>query len=201
MREKTPMFQSLREAQATCETCNACELGQTRTRTVFAGGSPHAKIMVIGEAPGKDEDAQGEPFVGRSGQFLMKCFAQVGLEREKDLYICNTIKCRPPQNRKPTPAEKQACRPFLDAQIALIQPKIIVLCGATAVSSFLPHEKRTITQLRGQWFEEASGAKLMPVFHPSYLLRHHSLEAGSPRALMMQDLAEISRQLTTACFA
>jgi len=197
MREKTPMFQSLREAQATCETCNACELAQTRTRTVFSGGSPNAKIMVIGEAPGKDEDAQGEPFVGRSGQLLMKGFAEVGLEREKDLYICNTIKCRPPQNRKPTPTEQHACRPFLDAQLAFIQPRIIVLCGATAVSSFLPHEKRTITQLRGQWCKHGSGAMLMPVFHPSYLLRHHSLEAGSPWALMKQDLAEIKRYLTT----
>jgi uracil-DNA glycosylase family 4 len=117
------------------------------------------------------------------------------------LYICNTIKCRPPQNRKPTPLEKDACRPFLEAQIDFVQPKVIVLCGATAVSSLLPHEKRTITQVRGQWFDHASGAKVMAVFHPSYLLRHHSLEAGKPRALMMQDLAEISRQLTTACFA
>ncbi len=195
------MFKSLADAQATCESCHACELGQTRTRSVFSGGSPHAKIMIIGEAPGKDEDEQGEPFVGRSGQLLMKLFAQVGLERERDLYICNTIKCRPPQNRKPTPAEKKACRPFLEAQIALIQPKIIVLCGATAVSSLLPHEKRSITQVRGQWFDHASGAKIIAVFHPSYLLRHHSLEAGKPRALMMQDLAEISHQLTTACFA
>jgi DNA polymerase len=195
------MFKSLADAQATCESCHACELGQTRTRSVFSGGSTQAKIMIIGEAPGKDEDEQGEPFVGRSGQLLMKLFAQVGLERERDLYICNTIKCRPPQNRKPTPLEKDACRPFLEAQIDFVQPKVIVLCGATAVSSLLPHEKRTITQVRGQWFDHASGAKVMAVFHPSYLLRHHSLEAGKPRALMMQDLAEISRQLTTACFA
>ena len=191
------MFQNLIEAQATCESCHACELGQTRTRTVFAGGSPPAKIMVIGEAPGKDEDEQGEPFVGRSGQLLTKLFAQVGLERERDLYIANTIKCRPPQNRKPTQAEKDACRPFLDAQLAFIQPKVIVLCGTTAVSSLLPHEKRTITEIRGQWFEHASGAKIMAVFHPSYLLRHHSLDAGKPRALMMQDLAEISRVLSS----
>jgi DNA polymerase len=195
------MFKSLADAQATCESCHACELGQTRTRSVFSGGSTQAKIMIIGEAPGKDEDDQGEPFVGRSGQLLMKLFAQVGVERERDLYICNTIKCRPPQNRKPTPLEKDACRPFLEAQIDFVQPKVIVLCGATAVSSLLPHEKRTITQVRGQWFDHASGAKVMAVFHPSYLLRHHSLEAGKPRALMMQDLAEISRQLTTACFA
>ena len=195
------MFKSLADAQATCESCHACELGQTRTRSVFSGGSTHAKIMIIGEAPGKDEDEQGEPFVGRSGQLLMKLFAQVGVERERDLYICNTIKCRPPQNRKPTPLEKDACRPFLEAQIDFVQPKVIVLCGATAVSSLLPHEKRTITQVRGQWFDHASGAKVMAVFHPSYLLRHHSLEAGKPRDLMMQDLAEISRQLTTACFA
>ncbi|MCE2930079.1 MAG: uracil-DNA glycosylase [Vampirovibrionales bacterium] len=189
------MFQSLEDDKTTCETCHACELGQTRIRSVFSGGSPYAKIMVIGEAPGKEEDEQGEPFVGRSGQLLMKLFAEVGFEREKDLYICNTIKCRPPQNRKPTLAEKEACRPFLDAQIAFVQPKIIVLCGTTAVSSLLPHEKRTITQIRGQWFHHTSGAKIMAVFHPSYLLRHHSLEAGKPRALMMVDLAEISRCL------
>jgi DNA polymerase len=195
------MFKSLADAQATCESCHACELGQTRTRSVFSGGSTQAKIMIIGEAPGKDEDEQGEPFVGRSGQLLMKLFAQVGLERERNLYICNTIKCRPPQNRKPTPLEKDACRPFLEAQIDFVQPKVIVLCGATAVSSLLPHEKRTITQVRGQWFDHASGAKVMAVFHPSYLLRHHSLEAGKPRAMMIQDLADISRHLTTACFA
>jgi uracil-DNA glycosylase family 4 len=192
------MFQNLIEAQATCESCHACELGQTRTRTVFAGGSPHAKVMVIGEAPGKDEDEQGEPFVGRSGQLLMKLFAEVGLERERDLYIVNTLKCRPPQNRKPRQAEKEACRRFLEAQLAFIQPKIIVLCGATAVSSLLPHEKRTITQIRGQWFEHASGAKIMAIFHPSYLLRHHSLDAGTPRALMGLDMAEIRRCLVSS---
>ena len=186
------MFQNLAEAQATCETCVSCELGHTRTRSVFAGGSPHAKIMIIGEAPGQQEDEVGEPFVGRSGQLLMKLLAQVGLERSRDLYICNTVKCRPPQNRKPTRIEKEACRPFLEAQIAFIQPKVIVLCGATAVSSLLPNEKRTITQIRGQCFDHASGAKIIPVFHPSYLLRHHSLEAGKPRALMMQDLAQIA---------
>ncbi len=193
------MFQNLAEAQATCESCHACELGQTRTKSVFAGGSPLAKIMVIGEAPGKDEDEQGEPFVGRSGQLLMKLFAEVGLERERDLYIVNTIKCRPPQNRKPTQAEKEACRPFLDAQLAFIQPQIIVLCGATAVSSLLPQEKRTITQIRGQWFDHASGAKVMAVFHPSYLLRHHSLDAGTPRSLMRLDLAEIVSALGEKC--
>lgn len=194
------MYTSLTEVQHQCQDCTACDLSHSRTQVVFSAGNPHASCMIIGEAPGQQEDESGEPFVGRSGQLLMQFLADVGIHRERDVYICNTVKCRPPQNRKPTLAEKEACRSFLEAQIRWVRPKLIVLCGATAVQSLLPDEKRSITQIRGQWFERTlfeEAVKIMPVFHPSYLLRHHSLEAGKPRALMRQDLLEIKRQLAS----
>ncbi len=192
------MYTSLTEAQNKCHDCTACDLSHSRTQVVFSAGNPHATCMIIGEAPGQQEDESGEPFVGRSGQLLMQLFAEVGLHRDKDLYICNTVKCRPPQNRKPTTQEKEACRPFLEAQIRFVQPKIIVLCGATAVQSMIPDEKRSITHIRGQWFERRffeETVRMLPVFHPSYLLRHHSLEAGTPRALMKQDMQAIKIEL------
>ena len=126
--------------------------------------------MVIGEAPGAEEDARGIPFVGRSGRLLDECLAQVGLNRAEDAYICNLIKCRPPGNRRPTPAEIKACRPWLDQQITEVNPDILLVLGATAVATLL--ERRTpISRLRGQW-TEWDGRHVMPSFHPSYLLRN-----------------------------
>ena len=108
--------------------------------------------MLIGEAPGYYEDMQGEPFVGKAGQLLDRIFASVGLSRQKDVYICNTLKCRPPNNRDPLPKEKEACRPFLDAQIEILKPRIILLCGKVALSSML-NTTTGITKLRGKWFD------------------------------------------------
>jgi len=175
-----------------CKHCEACPLCKTRTNTVFSDGLPNSKLMLIGEAPGYWEDQKGKPFVGKAGQLLDKIFASVGLSREKDVYICNTIKCRPPENRNPLPEEKQACEHFLKAQIDLLKPKIILVCGNIALNTMLPQE-RGITKARGKWFDGPYGSKMMPIFHPSYLLRNDSREKGSPKWLMWQDIQEIKK--------
>lgn len=150
--------------------------------------------MLIGEAPGADEDNQGLPFVGRSGRLLSELLEQAELDEDEDLYICNVIKCRPPNNRKPTSDEIKQCRPWLEEQIALVNPSLVLLAGATALQAVLGI-KSGISKLRGQWHEQ-EGKAFMPVFHPSYLLRFGSRETGSPRALTLQDLREAKRRLS-----
>ena len=186
------MEQELEQIKAQCQSCHKCPLGQTRTNIVFSDGIPNHKMMLIGEAPGFNEDQTGKPFVGRAGQLLDKILASVGLSREKDVYICNTLKCRPPDNRDPLPSEKEACRSYLDAQLAILKPRLIILCGRVALTSFLTQEK-SISKIRGQWFDGPYGAKMMPIFHPSYLLRNQSKAVGSPKWLMWQDIQEIRR--------
>ncbi len=188
--------EDLEEVRGLCELCTNCSLAKTRTNIVFSGGVPNSKLMLIGEAPGYYEDQQGEPFVGKAGQLLDKIFASVGLSRNKDIYICNTLKCRPPNNRDPLPEEKEACRAFLDAQIEILKPRIILLCGKVALTSML-NTSSGITKLRGQWFEGPYGSRMMPIFHPSYLLRNDSHEKGSPKWLMWQDVQEIKRVYDT----
>lgn len=175
-----------------CDICQKCALCQTRTHTVFSGGTPNHKLMLIGEAPGFHEDQAGEPFVGPAGQLLDKIFESVGLSRHKDVYICNTIKCRPPNNRDPLPQEKQMCRIFLDEQIKILQPKLILLCGKVALHSFIDTDLG-ITKVRGKWFDGPYHSKMMPIFHPSYLLRNTQKTPGSPKWLMWQDIQEIRR--------
>jgi DNA polymerase len=187
------MYEELKEIEEKCSMCQGCALAKTRTNTVFSDGVPNSKLMLIGEAPGFWEDKKGLPFVGKAGQLLDKIFASVGLSREKDVYICNTIKCRPPENRNPLPEEKEACREFLDKQIEILKPKIILLCGNIALNSMLP-EERAITRVRGKWFEGPNGSKMMPIFHPSYLLRNDSHAKGSPKWLMWQDIKEIKKE-------
>ena len=121
-----------------------------------------------------------------------KIFESVGLSRQKDVYICNTLKCRPPDNRDPLPEEKEACREYLDAQINILRPRIILLCGKVAVNSLL-NTTQGISKLRGKWFEGPHYSKMMPIFHPSYLLRNDSREKGSPKWLMWQDIQEIKK--------
>jgi len=179
-----------------CEKCQGCALGKTRQNMVFSDGNPEsAKIVFIGEAPGEMEDECGRPFVGRAGQLLDSFLEEAQIDRNSDLYIINTVKCRPPENRVPTDEEKSACRKFLEAQIDIIRPRAIVLCGATALKSFVETDKkRTISKLRGQWMSiniDGKDYPAMTIFHPSYLLRTHSMEEGSPRRLMQQDLKEI----------
>ena len=186
------MFEELEKIKAECQNCQRCLLGKTRTNVVFSAGVPNSDIVLIGEAPGYNEDMIGEPFVGRAGQLLDKILASVGFDRTKNIYICNTIKCRPPDNRDPLPEEKLACRNYLDRQLACLKPKIILLCGKVALTSFM-ETKEGISKLRGRWFDGPMGAKMMPIFHPSYLLRNPSHNEGSPKWLMWQDMKEIKR--------
>lgn len=151
------------------ECCNKCEEPvQCRIKIVFGEGNPNTRIVFLGEAPGASESEQGRPFVGRSGQLLTTLLASVGIQRE-DVYILNILKCRPPENRKPKPEEAAACRPFLDMQLKIIQPEIIVCLGASAANCLLD-EKIPIGQMRGKWYEY-NGAKVVCTFHPSYALR------------------------------
>ncbi len=183
-----------------CESCNGCALAKSRNNVVFSDGNPStAKIVLIGEAPGEMEDECGRPFVGRAGQLLNEFLADAGISRDEDLYIINTVKCRPPENRVPTDEEKSACHKFLVAQIDIIKPQAIILCGATALKSFVELDKKqTISKVRGKWMNimvDGVEYKAMTIFHPSYLLRNHSMEEGSPRRLMQQDLSEIKNTI------
>ncbi len=186
--------------QSKCEKCHACALGKTRKKVVFSDGNAEtAKIVFIGEAPGETEDETGKPFVGRAGQLLNEFLANAGISREEDLYIINTVKCRPPQNRVPEDSEKEACRKFLNAQIDIINPRAIILCGSTALKSFVDLDKKqTISKVRGQWMNitvDGKEYRAMTIFHPSYLLRNHSTEEGSPRFYMNQDLRTIKDEV------
>ena len=187
MLEKEIKLERLKEK---CKNCHKCELGKTRNNIVFSDGSTNAKIMLIGEAPGADEDKTGIPFVGRAGKLLTKLIEESNLSREKDFYIANTVKCRPPENRVPKDEEKKECEKYLLEQIKLIQPKVIVLCGATSAKSFLG-EKIKISQIRGQWFKILDNIDATVIFHPSFLLRNHSEQEGSPRWLTKNDLKKI----------
>ncbi|MBX9693447.1 MAG: uracil-DNA glycosylase, partial [Cyanobacteria bacterium] len=169
-------------------------LCKTRTTVVLARGNPEANLMIIGEGPGQQEDEKGLPFVGRAGQLLDRILSSVSIDRENDVYICNVVKCRPPGNRVPTQEEMQSCRTFLDAQLQFVQPKLILLAGSTALQAVL-QVKYPISKVRGKWFDFKNGARVMPIFHPSYLLRNDSREVGSPKWLMWQDIKEVRRQL------
>jgi len=151
------------------KNCTNCELHLKRKNTVFGMGNPFAEIMLIGEGPGQDEDLQGLPFVGKSGQLLDKILGACGFNREEHVYIANIVKCRPPGNRDPLPEERAACLPYLQMQIKLIKPKIIILLGSTALKGLIDSEAR-ITKLRGEWILWENHL-VMPTYHPSALLR------------------------------
>ena len=148
--------------------CPRCKLSKTRTNIVFGQGNPHADLMFVGEAPGRDEDEQGLAFVGRAGQLLTKIIEAMGKKRE-DVYIANCLKCRPPNNRNPEPDEIASCRPFLEEQIRLISPKVIVTLGTFAAQALLETDE-PIGRMRGHW-RSAHGTRVMPTFHPAFLLR------------------------------
>ena len=162
---------TLKELQEQVSVCTRCQLAETRTNVVFGEGSPNAQLMFVGEAPGREEDKQGRPFVGRAGQLLTKIIESIGLQR-KDVFICNILKCRPPGNRNPMPSEIAMCSPYLHTQIELIKPKIICALGKFAAQTLLNTET-PISRLRGN-FAEYRGIKLMPTYHPAYLLRNPS---------------------------
>ena len=153
--------------------CRRCALREGCRSVVFGEGNPAAKLMLIGEGPGADEDLLGRPFVGKAGVLLDKILAAVDLERFRDAYIANVVKCRPPGNRAPRPEEAENCLPWLYRQMELISPKVIVLLGATALQNLI-EPKAKITQMRGQWLTSKSGIKIMPTYHPAALLRDAS---------------------------
>ncbi|MBD2329312.1 uracil-DNA glycosylase [Alkalinema sp. FACHB-956] len=186
-------YGSMAEIKAHCSECHRCELGATRTNAVISRGNPNALLMIIGEGPGENEDLTGQPFVGKAGQLLDKILESVRLT-EDDVFICNIVKCRPPGNRKPTRDEMNACRPYLMEQIRLVDPKIIMMAGASAIEGLLNEKNVKITQIRGTW-RDWEGRSCMPVFHPSYLLRNPSRAQGSPKWLMWQDIQEVRRKL------
>lgn len=176
VKSPVPFFASSAEALAAVRAdigdCTRCKLHtQGRTQVVFGVGNPNADLMFVGEAPGADEDVQGVPFVGRAGQLLTKIIEAIGLERE-DVYIANVIKCRPPGNRNPEPDEVETCEPFLFRQIDIIKPKVIVALGKFGAQTLLRTDA-PISKLRGRVFDYR-GAKLIPTFHPAYLLRNPS---------------------------
>lgn len=154
------------------KVCVKCALHTTRTNTVFSRGNPTARLCITGEAPGQDEDLQGLPFVGASGKLLDKTITDLGLNVEADIYVCNIIKCRPPNNRRPSDEETNACADYLDEQLKLLNPKVIVALGNTAVSGLLPMDGG-ITKIHGKFFKRGK-VWVMPVYHPSYVLRNGS---------------------------
>ena len=182
------------ELRAECLKCTACALAEKRKQVVFGVGPAPCDLMLIGEAPGADEDAQGIPFVGRAGQLLTKMLASVDINRDTDAYIANICKCRPPDNRNPEPEEANACMHWLKDQIRLVRPKIMVLVGAVAMKNMLGEEMPGITKSRGKWVT-CEGIDTMIIFHPSYLLRNASSEAGSPKWLTWQDLKAVKSAL------
>ena len=183
-------FESLKKV---CLDCKQCALSKTRTNVVFGRGNPKTKIFIIGEGPGHNEDIEGLAFVGRAGKLLDTAFQSVGIDTNRDCYISNIVKCRPPNNRKPQNEEIESCSTWLDQQINLINPKIIVLAGSTAVESYL-NIKEPISKIRGKWIER-DGRKVMPIFHPSYLLRNPSKEKDKPKWLTWRDLKLVKTEL------
>lgn len=169
LREEWEFSESLDDLNSKINTCLKCALGKTRTNFVFGVGNPKADIVVIGEAPGADEDAQGEPFVGRAGQLLNKILEATGFQRE-EVFILNILKCRPPGNRNPLPDEVEQCRPYLEKQLKLIDPKLILLLGRVAAESLLK-TKEPLNKLRGK-VHNYKGWKVMVTFHPAALLRN-----------------------------
>ena len=159
---------TLDEIRSDLGECTRCILHEGRTTLVFGAGNPDADLVFVGEAPGRDEDLQGVPFVGRAGQLLTKIIASIGLTRD-EVYIANVVKCRPPGNRNPEPGEVQTCEPFLFRQIDVIRPKVVVALGAFAIHTLLG-TNQAISRLRGRVYEYR-GAKLVPTFHPAFLLR------------------------------
>ena len=190
---KADLLVPVRERVRVCTKCP--HLASSRTQTVFGVGNPDAELMFIGEAPGVDEDKQGEPFVGRAGQLLTRIIETMGLARE-EVYIANILKCRPDTspgsfgNRPPTPSEMQTCRPYLVEQIDIIRPKVLVALGAVAVEGLLG-TRGTMRELRGRW-HSYNGTPLMITYHPAYLLRN---QAPSEKRKVWEDMLQVLERL------
>ena len=174
-----------------CLNCRGCALAETRTNVVFGVGNPEAEVLFIGEAPGANEDAQGEPFVGRAGKLLDDMLAMIGLDRSK-IYITNSVKCRPPQNRDPLNTEKDACRGYLRRQVELMRPKIIVCLGRISAAEIIKEDFK-ITQEHGQFFERG-GIQMMALYHPAALLRDPRKKPET-----FEDLKALQRKIREIC--
>lgn len=200
LEERARRERLLERAAAVADACRKCEIGSTRRNNVYGEGDPCARLMLIGEGPGETEDLLGRPFVGRAGQLLEKMLGAIGLQRE-DVYICNTVKCRPtvagprgPKNRAPEPSEMANCRPYLDEQIDIIQPQVILALGAPAAKSFLGRDFQ-ISKMRGRWYPGPNGIPFMATFHPAYLLRQTGGELQAVKRLVWNDLKAIRSKL------
>jgi uracil-DNA glycosylase family 4 len=180
--------ETLEQVRADLGDCQRCKLAGGRRTLVYGVGNPKARLVFVGEGPGADEDAKGEPFVGRAGQLLTEIITKGMQLRREDVYICNVVKCRPPGNRNPEPDEVAACEPFLMRQLGAIGPEVIVALGKFAAQTLL-RSKSPITQVRGRWFDY-QGVMLMPTFHPAYLLRN----PGDKR-LVWEDIQKVMRVL------
>ncbi|GHV51612.1 uracil-DNA glycosylase [Synergistales bacterium] len=180
------------ECARQANACKKCGLAATRSSVVFGEGDRGTSLMFIGEGPGADEDEQGRPFVGKAGQLLTQILKAAGIDRDK-VYIANVVKCRPPGNRLPLPEEMLACNTYLQTQITLINPAILVLLGGTP-TKWLLKTTEGITKMRGNWYDW-HGISVMPMFHPSYLLRYSDdRKPGSPKQLTWLDIQEVKRK-------
>jgi uracil-DNA glycosylase len=187
---------NLEQVGQTCSTCTTCKLSATRNKVVFGEGNPKARLMIIGEAPGQEEDRTGKPFVGLAGQLLEQILNAVGIARD-EVFIANVIKCRPPNNRNPEPTEISACEPWLLEQIRFIQPQIIITLG-NVPTQWATGTSLGITKTRGQWTEFkklSTPIPLLPMFHPAYLLRNAIRTTGGPKWLTWQDIKAIKAAL------
>lgn len=179
------------ELKKECLACEACDLCTTRTQVVFGVGNPEAEVLFIGEAPGKNEDEQGEPFVGRGGKLLDEMLAMIGLQRE-NIYITNSVKCRPPENRDPLNTEKDACRGYLRRQVKLMRPKIIVCLGRISAMEFI-REDFKISQEHGRFFDK-NGTLMMALYHPAALLRDPRKKPET-----FEDLKQLQMKIQEIC--
>jgi len=178
--DPAPAWRSFAELAATASTCTKCPLAEHRTQVVFGVGDEHADLVFVGEGPGAEEDRQGIPFVGRAGQLLTRLIEGIGLSRD-DVYICNVVKCRPPGNRDPLPTEIEACRPYLDAQLDFLAPRVVVTLGNFATRLLLD-TKEGITKLRGREQPYRDGRVLIPTLHPAAVLRNGGAALAQARA-------------------
>jgi uracil-DNA glycosylase family 4 len=198
--ERARRARAIEAAAAVVEACRRCAIGSTRTHSVYGEGDPCAALMVIGEGPGETEDKLGRPFVGRAGELLDKMLGAIDLARE-DVFICNTVKCRPTlddgrrlRNRAPEPEEMKNCRPYLDLQIDIIGPRVLLALGAPAAKSFMG-EKFSITRQRGQWFVGPNEIPTIATFHPAYILRQTGGELNAMKRLVFADLKAVRAKL------
>ena len=186
------MSMNYEELRSLCLNCQKCKLAETRTNVVFGVGNPNADVMFIGEGPGENEDLQGEPFVGRGGQLLDKFLAAVDLDRKKNIYIGNMVKCRPPKNRDPEAGEVAECIGYLQKQIELIQPKIIVCLGRIA-SCYMINPTFKVTKEHGQWTQK-NGIWMMGTFHPAAVLRN-----PNNKPLCFEDMLALRDKILEVC--